>query len=112
MANVVSDDGAKMTPDELLETMRALLQDEREAIRRFDSEAISRANDAKSAILDKLRTASTMQRPALYAVLDQLQPELRCNLILLTHARSYVRDMQEELDAELSNVPFVMRKSA
>ena len=102
-----------MTPDELLETMRALLLDEREAILRFDGEGLARANEAKSDVLRELRAAPSTERPALYAALDQLQPALRCNLILLTHARSYVRDMQEEVEANNSTSgPLFTRKSA
>jgi len=103
-----------MTPDELLETMRAVLTDEREGILRFDGEVISRASEAKSAVLRRVRAAPLAERPALCAALDELQPALRCNLILLTHARAYLRDMQEELQAksESAVIPVITRRSA
>ena len=102
-----------MTPEELIETMSTVLAEEREGILRFDTDAVTHANEAKASILRRLREAPFSERPALFAALEELQPALRCNLILLTHARAYLRDMQEELAHERPStiVPLVTRKA-
>lgn len=86
-----------MTPEEVLEKMRAVLAEEREAILRLDAAGVARASDAKEHVLHQLQELCADERPALYAVLDQLAPALRNNLILLAHARAYIREMQREL---------------
>ena len=97
-----------MTPDELLGKMRALLAEEREGILRFDSTAVTRANESKEDILRDLRQSAVAERPALFEALEQIQPELRCNLILLTHARAYLRDVQDGLVHDRSSAPVTM----
>ena len=84
-----------MTPEELLQTMRAALAEEREAIRRLDSEAIARANETKEAVLRRLRDSPPSARASLHAALDELKVDLRANLVLLTHARAYLREAQD-----------------
>ncbi len=103
-----------MTPEELLETMRSVLAEEKAAILRFDARGITRANEAKQAVLRRLQAAAVEHRPALYAALDELKPALQCNLILLAHAGAYIRDTQQEIerDAPASEIPLVIRKSA
>ncbi|HVH43891.1 MAG TPA: hypothetical protein VM925_16170 [Labilithrix sp.] len=86
---------SNMTADELLETMRAALAEEREGILRFDAAVVARANDTKQSILARLQQTPAEDRAPLLAALDELQPSLRCNLILLTHARTYLRDAQQ-----------------
>ncbi len=101
-----------MTPEELIETMHTVLAEEREGILRFDSDAVAHANEQKTSILRRLRESPLAERPALLAAHDELQPALRCNLILLTHARAYLRELQEELARERPStiVPLVTRK--
>jgi hypothetical protein len=84
-----------ITADELLETMRAALADERQAIQTLDIHGIERASDAKDVILRRLRQVPACERGALLGALDRLQPELRENLILLTHARAYLVEAQD-----------------
>lgn len=87
-----------MTPEEALETMRTVLAEERDAILRLDAAGVARASDAKERVLRRLHELCADERRPLYAVLDQLAPVLRNNLILLAHARAYIREMQRELE--------------
>lgn len=102
--------------DELLQTMRAALADEREGIIRFDAAVVGRANDAKQTVLKRLHETPAAERGPLLAALDQLKPALRCNLILLTHARACLREAREDDEAAVkaSNgvVPLFLRKTA
>lgn len=102
-----------MTPEELIDTMRTVLAAEREGILRFDTDAVTHANEQKTSILRRLHASPLADRPALFAALDELKPALRCNLILLAHARAYLHDMQEELARERpsSVLPLVTRKT-
>ena len=95
-----------MTAEELLTTMRAALASERDAIRRLDVEAVNEAARAKQKILGALSDAPASERPALVEALAELKVELRRNLVLLAHARDYLREAVElfgksRLDARL-----------
>jgi hypothetical protein len=81
-----------ITAEELLRSMRAALEEERDGIRRLDSEAVTRANGAKEKILAQMRNAPPSERAALVSALRELKGELRRNLVLLAHARDYLRD--------------------
>ena len=84
-----------MSTQELLDRMRAALEDERAAIRRFDAEAVTRATAVKEDILEKLLAAPASERDVLTAGLRELKGDLRRNLVLLAHARDYLRDAIE-----------------
>jgi len=84
-----------MTAEELLRTMRSVLVQEREAIRCLDADAVGRATHAKEQCLTAVRAAPADQRAALIAALGELRDELRRNLVLLAHARDYLRDAVE-----------------
>ncbi|MBX3258129.1 MAG: hypothetical protein KIS78_12225 [Labilithrix sp.] len=106
-----------MTADQLLHKMRAVLADEREGILRFDAVLIARANDAKELVLRALRETPAAQRAPLFAALEELKPDLRCNQILLAHAQAYLEDVREEARARderrtSSVVPLVRRKAS
>ena len=95
-----------MTAEELLTTMRAALASERDAIRRLDVEAVNEAAATKEKILGALSDAPAPERPALVEALAELKVELRRNLVLLAHARDYLREAVElfgksRLDARL-----------
>ena len=95
-----------MTAEELLTTMRAALASERDAIRRLDVEAVNEAARAKQKILGALSDAPASERATLVAALRTLEVELRRNLVLLAHARDYLREAVElfgksRLDAKL-----------
>ena len=95
-----------MTAEELLTTMRAALASERDAIRRLDVEAVNEAAATKEKILGALSDAPASERPALVEALAELKVELRRNLVLLAHARDYLREAVElfgksRLDARL-----------
>ncbi|MBX3209330.1 MAG: hypothetical protein KF764_30130 [Labilithrix sp.] len=95
--------------------MRAVLADEREGILRFDAVLMARANDAKEIVLQRLRETPAAERGPLLAALDELQPDLRCNQILLAHAQAYLKDMRqaalERERRESSIVPLIRRKA-
>ena len=84
-----------MSPEQLLTDMRAALDAERDAIRRLDAAAVIQASETKERILEALRSAPTTQRPALASALGELKLELRRNLVLLAHARDYLREAVE-----------------
>jgi hypothetical protein len=85
-----------MTADELLRTLRTALDDEREGILSFDSALIRRAGALKEAVLRRLCETPPVRRAPLLAALDELQPDLRCNQILLAHACAYLEDARDE----------------
>lgn len=84
-----------MTAEELLRTMRAALAEEREGIRRLDADAVARATAAKESVLAQLQNAKPEDRAALHGALAELKVELRRNLILLAHARDFLREAVE-----------------
>lgn len=79
-----------MTKDLLLETLRAILIEERDAIRRLDSDGMDRASDAKESVLGELHSVPHEDRGPLIEALAELQPELRHNMILFTHAAAFI----------------------
>jgi hypothetical protein len=98
-----SEKNPGMTAEDLLTTMRRAIADEREAIRHLDVLGIARASDMKEAVLARLRDTPPAERAPLYAALDGLKADLHCNLILLTHARAYLREAQLETARERSS---------
>ena len=104
-----------MTAEELLQIMRALLAEEREGILRFDASLVARASETKELVLRRLRETPAEERAPLLDVLDELRPDLRCNQILLTHARAYLEDMREREDEREHRtsivVPLLRRKA-
>ena len=50
---------------------------------------------AKEIVLARLKDAPIAERPALHKALDELRGELRRNLVLLAHARDYLREAVE-----------------
>ncbi|MDB4942421.1 MAG: hypothetical protein JWP97_1955 [Labilithrix sp.] len=81
-----------MAPDTLLEELRAVLKAEREAIRRLDTATIMTASEKKEALLAVVVGASDADKPALCMVLAQVRDDLKRNLVLLAHAREFVRE--------------------
>lgn len=81
-----------MTSDELLTNMRRALADEREAIRKLDTEALTRATAKKESMLKVVLDAPKEERAVFAKALGELKVDLRRNLVLLAHARDYVRD--------------------
>ncbi len=84
-----------MTADELLQSMRSALEDERAAIRRLDAQAVTQASVRKERILERVRDAPASERPQMIAALKELKTELRRNLVLLAHARDCLRQAIE-----------------
>lgn len=84
-----------MTGQELLTGLRAALEAERTAIRKLDVEAVTEAAATKERLLQGLLEASPAERPALVIELTKLKGELRQNLLLLAHARDFLRDAVE-----------------
>jgi hypothetical protein len=69
-----------------------LLVEEREAIRRLDSERVANAAAEKEALLAQLAGAPSAERTHVAPRLRGLIPALRHNGVLLAHARDCVRD--------------------
>lgn len=81
-----------MTAEEFLVQMRRVLTEERDAIRHLDVKSVAAAGVAKEEILKAAVQAATEDRKAFAAALAELKGELRRNLVLLAHARDYLRD--------------------
>lgn len=74
------------------EELRALLVEERLAIRKLDSAAVAAAADRKQRLLDELSACAANDHATVVAELGALVPELRRNGVLLAHARDCLRD--------------------
>ena len=81
-----------MTPDELIQTMREVLEQERDGIRRLDASAVTKATERKEAVMKTILDTTNTERAPLIAALGELRNDLRRNLVLLAHARDYLRD--------------------
>jgi hypothetical protein len=90
---------SEMTKSRLLETMRAILVEERDAIRRFDAVEMERASDAKEAVLAELHAVPFADRGPLIEALAELRPELRHNLILFVHAAAAIAEAKRRTRA-------------
>jgi hypothetical protein len=85
-----------MTADELRQSMKTALVNERDAIRRLDADAVTRAANEKERLMGMLvATTDPKLRTELVEALAELKTELRRNLVLLAHARDYLRDAVE-----------------
>jgi len=81
-----------MNAEDFLVKMRAALADERDAIRRLDVKAVTATGIAKEEILKSVMNPPLENRKELAAALLELKGDLRRNLLLLAHARDYLRD--------------------
>jgi hypothetical protein len=81
-----------MTREELVRELRTALADEREAIRRLDTELLGKATAAKESVLETVTGASPEDRAAYAEALAELKDDVVRNLVLLAHARDYLRD--------------------
>jgi hypothetical protein len=81
-----------MKAEDFLAQMKATLADERTALRKLDVKAVTAAGYKKELLLQAVRHAPESERKALAAALMELRGELRRNLVLLAHARDYLRD--------------------
>lgn len=81
-----------MKPEEFLIQMKAVLADERTAIRKLDVKAVTAAGQRKEELLKAMMNAPEADKKSLAAVLMEIKVELRRNLVLLAHARDYLRD--------------------
>ncbi|MBI5513510.1 MAG: hypothetical protein HY909_07050 [Deltaproteobacteria bacterium] len=87
-----------MTADQVLDRLDALLEEERQAIRRLDSGVVSALADEK---LDLVRSLQELPTRALAPRLRDLGAGLRRNAVLLAHAR----DCLQEVLAEFPGAP-------
>jgi hypothetical protein len=81
-----------MTKSRLLDRLRAILVEERDAIRRFDAVDMERASDAKEAVLAELHATPFDDRGPLIEALAELHPELRHNMMLFVHAAAAIAE--------------------
>jgi hypothetical protein len=84
-----------MSPKGLQRELRAVLEAERDAIRRLDSERIMEASRSKEALVAIVAGAAEPERTPLLHALAELRVDLKRNLVLLAHARDFVRDAVE-----------------
>lgn len=81
-----------MKPSEFLEQMKSILADERDAIRRLDVKGVMEAGARKERLLESVRDVHDKDKRQLSSALVEVRGELRRNLVLLAHARDYLRD--------------------
>ena len=81
-----------MKADVFLSEMKTILADERNALRKLDVKAVTEAGIRKEVLLKAVMTAPEAERKNLAAALMEIKSELRRNLVLLAHARDYLRD--------------------
>lgn len=85
-----------MTAEELRDSLKTALANEREAIRRLDVAGVTRAAADKERMMAVLiKTTDPSLKAELVAVIGELKAELRRNLILLAHTRDCIRDAIE-----------------
>ena len=72
--------------------MKAVLVEERDALRRLDVKGVTAASLRKEELLASVTNVPEDERQDLVAVLAELKVELRRNLVLLAHARDCLRD--------------------
>lgn len=81
-----------MNSHEFHAEMKAVLVDERNALRRLDAKAVTEAGSRKEELLKAMMNTPEEDRKNLVIALEDLKVELRRNLVLLAHARDYLRD--------------------
>lgn len=81
-----------MTAHAAADELRALLSEERLAIRKLDSAAVAAAAERKQQLLEVLTACAVDDRATVLSELGALVPELRRNGVLLAHARDFLRD--------------------
>jgi hypothetical protein len=81
-----------MNAAEFLTQMKTILAEERLALRKLDVKGVTEAGARKEALLKAVMTAPESERKSLAAALMEVKGELRRNLVLLAHARDYLRD--------------------
>ncbi len=74
------------------EELRALLEEERVAIRKMDSAAVAASAERKVRLLEVLSACAVNERQEVATELGALVPELKRNGVLLAHARDCLRD--------------------
>ena len=79
----------------VVDELRAVLAAERDAIRRLDGPAVTRASEEKERILAAIQGAPPAERAPLLASLREVREDIRKNLVLLAHARDCMRDAIE-----------------
>ena len=81
-----------MNSQEFLVAMKTVLVEERQALRRLDADAVTQASIRKEELLKSVMNLPASEREGLVAALAEVKVELRRNLVLLAHARDYLRD--------------------
>lgn len=85
----------------LLDELESVLDQERLALRKLDSESISRAADEKLRLDAELRAVAVPRHSSqLQARLERIGRTARMNQILLVHARSCVQGMLQLLTGQ------------
>ena len=88
-----------MSPADLLRELRSVLESERDAIRRLDSARITEASRRKETLVAIVAGAVEPERTPLLHALAEVRGDLKRNLVLLAHARDFVRDAVERTRA-------------
>jgi hypothetical protein len=81
------------TAKETVQSLLAILEEERAAIRKLDGAAVDRAAAAKEKLVGTLTSIPTSDLATIAGDLPLLRAELRRNGILLAHARSCLNEV-------------------
>ncbi|HSO36133.1 MAG TPA: hypothetical protein VLT33_26580 [Labilithrix sp.] len=84
-----------MTPEATLGELRSVLEMERAAIRRLDTAGITAASRSKEALIAVIAAAVEPERTPMLQALAQVRGDIKRNLVLLAHARDFVREAAE-----------------
>ena len=84
-----------MSPADVLDELRSVLATERDAIRRLDSAGILAASKSKETLIAVIAAAVEPERTPMLKALATVREDIKRNLVLLAHARDFVREAAE-----------------
>jgi hypothetical protein len=94
-----------VNPEETLDRLDQLLDEERAALRRLDGQQVAAIADEKSSLIHGLQRVGLADRHDLVPRIRALAAGLRHNAVLLAHARDCLRDVQSAFRAPAPSFP-------